>query len=245
MGLLSSLSSGFDTITNIAALGYNIYQDQRDYRNAVAQQDYQKALQQEIFAREDTSLQRRMDDARAAGLNPFSVAGGSGAGAGSVVGIGSAEGQSLNKVGSMLDTLTALERYNQAKLDTKFQEDSFDKRLRALSLQNDIFANQVGITESNYKDAFFKALRTEDDYQAGYGFHRYWYLDDNNHWHMDKNMFSNEDSRPDTPYSNSIKFNADALKYDTKTKEQAYNFYNSDKMIKYAGEFLRFMQLFK
>lgn len=240
---LKSAAAGFDALTNIATLGYNIYQDQRDYRNAVAQQDYQKALQREIFAREDTSLQRRMDDARAAGLNPFSVAGGSGAGTGSVVGIGSAEGQSLNKVGSMLDTLTALERYNQAKLDSKFQEDSFDQRLRALSMQNDILFNQERLSRFNADNSLFDLYRNEDDYYAGYGFHRNWYHEDDK-WYMG-DRFYDSDSRPDTPFSNKIKFTSDALKYDTLSKEQAYNFYNSDKMIKYAGEFLRFMQLFK
>lgn len=48
--------------------------------------DYQKALQQDIFNREDTAHQREVNDLRQAGINPLATAnGGQGAGAGAVV----------------------------------------------------------------------------------------------------------------------------------------------------------------
>lgn len=58
--------------------GYDMYWNKKNF-------DYQKSLQQEIFNREDTAIQRRVDDMLAAGINP-NLAAGSGANAGSVVG---------------------------------------------------------------------------------------------------------------------------------------------------------------
>lgn len=90
--------NGFDIfggIVDAAKLGYNLYTNKRDF-------DYQKALQQQIFQREDTAVQRRMADLQAAGLNP-NIAAGSAAGAGAVV-----SRSNTNDLGSALDTVQAL-----------------------------------------------------------------------------------------------------------------------------------------
>lgn len=81
---------------NALGLGYGVYQDQRNWQAAKRQQeleneryieerDYNRALQQEIFNREDTAIQRAADDAMKAGFSPLTVAG-SGASSGAVVG---------------------------------------------------------------------------------------------------------------------------------------------------------------
>ena len=83
-------------------LAYNIYTNKRDF-------DYQKALQQQVFDREDNAVQRRMADLQAAGLNP-NLAAGSAAGAGSVV-----SRSNTNDLGSVLDTMMAINSIKQQK----------------------------------------------------------------------------------------------------------------------------------
>lgn len=114
MGLQDYLGLG----TDIFKLGYNIYTNKRDF-------DYQKALQQQFFEREDTAIQRRMADLKAAGLNP-NIAAGSPAGAGAVV-----SRSNTNDLGSALDTVQAI---NSIKAQ-KQQIENAKKEFQYLSYQ--------------------------------------------------------------------------------------------------------------
>ena len=74
-------TSSLGVIGGLALGGLN-YQNQKDILN------YQKQLQREIFQREDTAIQRRAADIAAAGGNPaLAWENGTGAGAGSAVGV--------------------------------------------------------------------------------------------------------------------------------------------------------------
>ena len=73
---MATLSAGEGLIN--AGINYKNYQLQSD------QFDYSKYLQQIMFNREDTAIQRRTVDLRAAGLSPV-LAAGSGASSGPVV----------------------------------------------------------------------------------------------------------------------------------------------------------------
>ena len=109
MGLLNDILGGvasfLDIGANYDAVKYNKEANQRDF-------DYQKALQQQIFEREDTAVQRRAADLEAAGLNP-NLAAGSAASAGSVV--SRSNTNDLN-IGSFADTIGAL---NQIKMQNQ------------------------------------------------------------------------------------------------------------------------------
>ena len=76
----SWLSPVVDTLT----FGYNIFGNERNYQTKRADtqwereqylenRDYNRALQQQIFEREDTAIQRAVQDAGKAGLSPLPV----------------------------------------------------------------------------------------------------------------------------------------------------------------------------
>lgn len=124
-GIIGGVGSLFKT-------GYDIWSNERDF-------DYQKSLQQTIFAREDTAVQRRRADLERAGLNP-NLAAGSSAGAGAVVGRSNTPGISGNSIGTALDTASAV-----------FQ-------LRAQREQNQILKNQKIESEAKAKLATNEAM---------------------------------------------------------------------------------------
>lgn len=128
MGLQDYLGLG----TDIFKLGYNIYTNKRDF-------DYQKALQQQFFEREDTAIQRRMADLKAAGLNP-NLAAGSPAGAGAVV-----SRSNTNDLGSALDTVQAI---NSIKAQ-KQQVANAKKEFEYLSYQTAKFQQDMAYERIN------------------------------------------------------------------------------------------------
>lgn len=116
--------------------------------------EYQKELQQQIFEREDTAYQRKVDDLIKAGINPAVAAGGSGSAAGSIVSTQAPHNDMKYQapqfsLGSAIDTLKSLkqiasieEQTNVAKQQADYIS-SLKKKADAetvkLGLDNDFF----------------------------------------------------------------------------------------------------------
>lgn len=118
--------------------------------NAARQQakfDYDRALQEQIFQREDTAVQRRMADLQAAGLNP-QLAAGSGAGSGAVVSTSAPQMANSNMLGTVLDTVKAVEQIRQQKEQTQIL--NAEKRLQHLKLVEQGINNTILKNNYNY-----------------------------------------------------------------------------------------------
>lgn len=124
MGILSSIINGMFNIGAIKATN-NLNKDIANQNLSFQKEnfEYQKDLQKQIFNREDTAYQRKVNDLIAAGINPAVAATGSGSPAGSLVNTQALHNDMKYQapqfnLGSVLDTLSSLEQLKSIKVQT-------------------------------------------------------------------------------------------------------------------------------
>lgn len=177
--------------------------------------DYQKALQKTMFEREDTAVQRRMQDLQAAGLNP-NLAAGSAAGAGSVVGRSETPRPDF---GSLMDAARAAQTLRTEREQTKQKQ-----------LENHILETQKNVADWESLEKRINVLNNLGiNYNVQFDY-------DNQKWQL--YTMDGKYERKDMPQFKIFDLNREMLENSANLLQNDVDYYTADKALGYITSVL-------
>lgn len=151
-GAIAGAGIGLNALTS----GANVWLQWLNYK-------YQKSLQNQLFAREDTSIQRRVADLKAAGLSPV-LAAGQGAGTGGTV---STTPPQLNNIPTAETALNMLKMKQDISL-TEAQQKLIEQQTKESSARTSGHYKVNRLSEINAKNAESSGIGSPNTTVGGY-----------------------------------------------------------------------------
>lgn len=124
--------------------------------------DYQKALQEKIFQREDSAYARTVADMRQAGMSPLAMQGTNNAGEAIATtalnnqmqyqkNFRQSSGSAFDAINSALSLASGIESLKQQRLNNQFMSDTLNDRVSAYSIEKQL--KQADLVYKNYENA--------------------------------------------------------------------------------------------